>query len=291
MVQDVYIDILFLINFSMDYICFFICSKIMHRQLSTARILAASALGGIWSVISLFLPIGSWWEILLDCAVGFLLCAVVYLERGLSFASLFPSTLLFIGVSMMMGGCMTAMFNFLNKLELPLQIVSSDSISTYIFAILAALAGVISLASGQTASRGSAAKECRLKIKLCGIEFNFVGFVDSGNLVREPISGRAVIFVERGKIEKELSLDFLDAFLGGNIEADAPCKDMRLITLRTAAGESMAVAIRPESICAEFENRRGKTVSLRTDALISPIDIGSTVQGCTAIIPSEILKE
>ena len=291
MVQDVYIDILFLINFSMDYLCFFICSKIMHRRLSLARMLTASALGGIWSVVSLFLPIGSWWEILLDCAVGFLLCAVVYLGRGSSFFSLFPSTLLFIGVSMMMGGCMTAMFNFLNKLELPLQIVSSDSISTYIFAILAAAAGVISLKSGQAASRISAVKECRLKVRLCGIEFNFVGFVDSGNLVREPISGRAVIFVERGKIEKELSLDFLDAFLGGRLEADAPCRDMRLISLRTATGDAMAVAMRPESVCAEFENRKGNTVSLRTDALISPINIGDSAQGCTAIVPSEILKE
>ncbi len=291
MVQDVYIDILFLINFSMDYICLYICSKVLHRRMSPTRMILASILGGAWSAVSLFLPLSSMWELICDCTVGLLMCVAVYAERGRGLISLLSSSLLFVGISMMMGGSMTAIFNFLNKLELPISALAPDSISTYLFAILAAAGGVISLKSGQVISQRSNIKECRLTVIFCGVELQFSGFSDSGNLVRDPLSGKAIIFVDRSVIEKKLSLGFLDRFLQGELDADAPCKELRLISLKTAAGASLSVAARPESICASFENKRGRTVSANIDALISPAYIGNGAQGHTAIVPAEILKE
>ncbi len=291
MARDVYIDILFLINFSMDYICIYICSKVLHRRMSPPRMIAAAAIGGIWSVISLFLPTSSPWELILDCAVGLLLCIIVYAERGRGLSSLLSSSLLFIGVSMMMGGCMTAIFNLLNKLEIPIENIDSDSISTYIFAFLAAIGAIISLRSGQVISKRSNIKECRLYVRLCGIDLEFSGFCDSGNLVKDPISGRAVIFLEREIIEKKMSLKFIDEFVEGKLDTNAPCRDLRFISLKTASGSSMAVCIRPEGVIIEFENRKGKISRHKTDALISPIAIGEAAQGYSAIIPAEILKE
>ncbi len=290
MVQDVYIDLLFLINFSMDYLCIFICSRILHRKMRTLRMISAAALGGIYSVLSLFLPFSPWVELVLDCAAGFLICTLAYAEKGRGISALFLASFLFIGVSMMSGGCMTAIFNILNKLELPLGSIGSDSISTYLFALLAAAAGVMSLKSGQAISRHASVTECRLYIQFCGKEFIFTGFADSGNLVRDPIGGRAVIFLDRSVMEKEISLDFLDSFAKGRFKPNSPCKELRLISLRTAAGSSLAVAAMPESIRAEFEDKKGKTASLKLDALISPADIGKSANGYTAIIPSEILK-
>ncbi len=291
MIQDVYVDLLFLINFSMDYLCLYICSKILHRKIILSRMLLASVLGGIYSVISLFLPISSALSLFIDCVVCLLMCAVVYSEKTRGAGSTLLATFLFIGVSMMTGGCMTAIFNLLNKLDLPLDSIEADSLSTYLFAILAAIAGIISLKSGQIISRRAPIKECRLHISFCGKDFEFLGLSDSGNLVKDPITGRAVIFVERRIIEKQLSISFLDSFKDGILETDSPCKNLRLISLRTASGTSIAVAARPDSIRAEFENKNGRTVSLLLDALISPTDIGSNAEGCTAIIPSEIIKE
>ncbi len=291
MIQDVYIDLLFLINFSMDYLCIFICSRILHRRVRAAKMLIAAAVGGAYSVLALFLSFISWLEILIDCTVGMLMCTIVFLERGRSISSLFLSSFLFTGVSMMTGGCMTAIFNLLNKLALPLGSVVSDSISTYIFAILAAIAGVISLKSGQAISRHAPIKECRLSVKYCGRELFFLGFADSGNLVRDPLSGRAVIFLERTVMEKEIPLDFIDDFAKGKIKNTAACKDLRLIAIKTASGSTLAVAAKPEALRVEFENDKGKKTSLDIDALISPADIGKSTLGYTAIIPSEIIKQ
>ena len=290
MVQDVYIDLLFLINFSMDYLCIYICSKVLHRKMKLGRMLAAAALGGVYSVVSLFLPISSGISLALDCAACLVMCAIVYLEKGRTIGSLLLSTFLFIGISMMTGGCMTAIFNLLNILNLPLDLVEADGISTYLFAALALIAGIISLKSGQIISRRAPIKECKLHIRFCGKDFDFLGFSDSGNLVRDPITGKPIIFVDRSTIEKQLPLDFLDRFAEGKLDRDAPCKNLRIIALRTAAGSSIAVAAAPESIFVEHQDKNGKTITGELSALISPTEIGKSAQGYTAIVPAEIIK-
>ena len=291
MTSDVYVDILFLINFSMDYLCLYICACVLHRKMKLWRMIGASSLGGIYSVVSLFMNFSSAAELFSDAAVCVLLCAVAFYEKGRKRGSLFLITFLYIGVSMMMGGCMTAIFNLLSRFELPLDMVRSDGISTYLFAILAAVAGVISLKSGQVISRKSSIRECRLQVRFCGQNFEFNGFSDSGNLVRDPISGKAVIFLDRSVIEKKQSLHFLDEFSRGEMSPDAPCKNLRLISLHTATGSTIAVAAMPESIKLEYPDLKKRPCTIELDALISPCDIGQSAQGYNAIIPSEIIKE
>ena len=290
MVQDVYIDLLFLINFSMDYLCIYICSKVLHRKMKLGRMLSAAALGGVYSVISLFLPISSAISLALDCATCLVMCAIVYYEKGRSLGSLLLATFLFIGISMMTGGCMTAIFNLLNKLNLPLDLVEADGISTYLFAALALIAGIISLKSGQIISRRAPIKECRLHLRFCGKDFELLGLSDSGNLVRDPITGKPIIFVDRATIEKQIPLDFLDRFAEGMLDRGAPCKNLRIISLRTAAGTSIATAAAPDSISIEYEDKKGKTTTAELSALISPTDLGNSAEGYTAIIPAEIIK-
>ena len=185
---------------------------------------------------------------------------------------------------------MTAIFNLLNKLNLPLDLVEADGISTYLFAALALIAGIISLKSGQIISHRAPIKECKLKLRFCGKDFEFLGFSDSGNLVRDPITGKPIIFVDRATVEKKLPLDFLDHFAEGKLDRDAPCKNLRIISLRTATGTSIAVAAAPESISLEYEDKKGKTTTAELSALISPTEIGKSAQGYTAIIPAEIIK-
>ena len=291
MTHEVYVDILFLINFSMDYLCLYICAKVLHRKMRFGRMISAAALGGLYSVVSLFLDFSSIFSVLVDSAVCLAMCTIFFYEKGRRASSLLLTTFLYIGISMMTGGCMTAIFNLLNKLDLPLELIESDGISTYLFALLAAIAGVISLKSGQMISRKGSIRECSLYVKFCGHDFEFSGFSDTGNLVRDPISGKAVIFLDRAVIEKKLPLDFLDQFAKGNMSPDAPCKSLRLISLRTAAGQTIAVAAMPECIRIEFTNSKNKQSSITLDALISPTDIGRGAQGYNAVIPTEIIKE
>ena len=289
--RDVYVDILFLINFSMDYLCLYICAKVLHRRMKLGRMVIASSAGGIYSVLSLFLGLPSVLNLFIDCAVCLIMCLIAFFEKERGPNSLFVAAFLYVGISMMTGGCMTAIFNLLNKLDLPLDSIESDGISTYLFAALALIAGIISLKSGQLISKKGSIRECKLYVRFCGKDFEFSGFADSGNLVRDPISGKAVVFLDREVIEREQSLAFLDNYAKGMLDSDIPCKSLRLISLHTATGQSIAVAALPESISLEYEDSKKRAKRLEIDALISPTSIGKSAQGYNAIIPSEIIKE
>ena len=290
MEQDVYVDILFLINLSMDYLCLYVCARILHRKIRLWRLIIASAIGGIYSVLSLFIYLNPILALIIDVAVCLVMCTIAYFERSRGFPSLLLSTFLFIGVSMMTGGCMTALFNLLNKLDLPLGSLSGDGISTYLFALLALIAGIISLKGGQALSRHSSVKECRLYMRFCGEDFELLGLSDSGNLVRDPISGKAVIFVDRETLEKKISLSFMDDFQNGTLSSDRIHLGLRLISINTASGKAVTVAAAPEMLSAEITDRRGKTRNITLEALISPSPQKLMGSGYSAIVPSEILK-
>lgn len=291
MVQDVYIDLLFLINFSMDYLCLYVCAKVLHKKQRLLRMIIAAALGGIYSVISLFLVFSAPVNLISDALFCLVISAVAFAEKGRRISSTLICGFLFVGISMMTGGAMTAIFNLLNRLDLPLDAIDGDGISTYLFAIIAAIAGIISLRSGELISRKSSIKECELTVTLSGRSVTVNALSDSGNLVRDPLSGRSVVLIDRSSLEKIADLSVFDDFLLGKLPPEASLiKRLRIIPIKTAGGRSSLCAAIPERLTAKLTTKKNKTAEIELDALIAPSDIGKSAEGCQAIIPSEILK-
>lgn len=289
MQQEVYADLLFLINFSMDYLCLYICVRILRRKMRLGRMLLAASIGGVYSVAALFLTVAAPLSLLIDVGVSLIMCAIVFSDKGRKFSSTLLCLFLFIGISMMTGGCMTAIFNLLNRLNLPLGDIETDGISTYLFAALAAIAGLISLGSGELISRRSAVKECLLTVTIDGKTLTLRALSDSGNLVKDALSGKAVILIDRAELSKITDLKQFDDFSRG-IEPDPlKIRGLRLIPINTASGRGMLVAALPDKLTAEITTKKGSS-SIELDALIAPSDIQNSAAGYSAIIPAEILK-
>ena len=67
--EEVYADLLFLINFSMDFLCLYFTARFLRRRMRLALITSAAIIGGIYSVASLFLPFAKLEILLCDVAV------------------------------------------------------------------------------------------------------------------------------------------------------------------------------------------------------------------------------
>ena len=119
MVQEVYIDLYFLVNVSMDLLCLMITASLLHRRVKHWRPILASLLGGAYSVAALLFGAGGVWEVVCDLSVAFLLCLITFYVRKLSFFRLLQATLVMALSSMMLGGIMTALYSALNRLHLP----------------------------------------------------------------------------------------------------------------------------------------------------------------------------
>ena len=78
----VYGDLLFLINFSMDFLCFYISCLLLHKKLPTLRACFSSCIGGIYSVVALFIAVDKISAFVIDISVLILMCIVVYYKRN-----------------------------------------------------------------------------------------------------------------------------------------------------------------------------------------------------------------
>ena len=291
MTTEVYADLLFLINFSMDYLCLYICAHVLHRKVALLKMLIASSLGGIYSIVSLFYNTNTLVSIIIDLCICLIMCSVAFARKDHTLSSTLLCTFLYVGISMMTGGAMTAIFNFLNRLDLPIEKIEEDNAFPYIFIVLAIVSGVITLRSGQILSRRSTVETCRLKISVNGKEATFIALSDSGNLVRDPLSNKPVIVVDRQALAKIVDLSTIESFFKGDNVKPFNNLSLRRVPINTAGGPSMLIAMVPDKIIAEVYDAKKKVEQgLALDALIAPSALGKIADGCNAIIPAEIIK-
>ena len=256
-------DLLFLINFCMDFLCFYLSCLILHRRLPTLRACIASCIGGVYSVFALFLEVGGGLSFAIDIAVLTVMCLCVYLERGCKIGQLFRAVLLYFVVSALLGGVMTSLFSLFNEMD----IISdgfdvSEGVDVWVFALLAIVGSAFTLKSGRafrTRSKGSVVLEIWGEGKECELR----ALLDSGNLATEPISGKAVAFASLESCRDVLAKEEYDALV--NFSLDEPSSELlskiRLVPTRSIGGESLLPS-----------KRFGKTY-VKNNGMRKPIDV------------------
>lgn len=286
--QTVYVDLLFMINFSMDFLCFFITAKIMGRKLSTGRAVIASAIGGVYSNVALFIGVGRILSLIADLGVCALICTLVFLKKGTA-RELPLYVLLYFAVSMALGGFMTAIFNLLNRADLPIDTEVSDGISVWVFALLALASALITLAGGKLLRRKSGQTRADLRFTYNGRSITLSAMTDTGNLLRDPISAKPCIVADISALESILPGKIIRAARQGSVGgieglSAEDAKKVRIIPINTASGEGALIALRMERITIE-----GKSGGAEIDALVALSQINRTADGCKALLPPELL--
>ena len=71
MEQTVYGDVLFFVNFCMDFQCLFLTARLLHRPFRIWRAALASVLGALYACAALFLAVSGAVALLLDSGVCF----------------------------------------------------------------------------------------------------------------------------------------------------------------------------------------------------------------------------
>ena len=151
MEQTVYLDLFFLINFSMDFLGLFLSAKLLSRHLSVKRSILASVFGGAYACITLMFSFGGLLGLIIDVlACGIIGMIAVLKKRKLKAAAFF--SIVYAAVSIVLGGFMTVSFTFFNKIGLDKMFGTDEGgggISVWLFALLALLSGVASLLGGR----------------------------------------------------------------------------------------------------------------------------------------------
>lgn len=278
MTEYVYGDVLFVINFSMDFICLFISGKLSHIKIRAWRIILGAALGAIYGVLSLTYSLPVPIEIIIEVAAAAAVCAVA-LWNGKA-VKLLIHTALFYGASVLLGGIMTFVYSKLGRYRTYIETGGSiktalGDIPIWVFALCAAASAVLTKLLSVLLKKKNAQKTCRLTIVIDGKKLEMTGFVDSGNVCSEPISGTPVIFISSkfGAVAQSPILQSTETLKKG----------IYAVPVTTVSGTGLVFAVKPEKCMIGSGGNAAEK-----NALVASGD-REEYCGCDALVPLELL--
>ena len=177
---------------------------------------------------------------------------------------------------MALGGMMTALFHFLNRLNFPAEIgEESDGLSAWMFALAAGISTLAGLRGSRLLCRSATRRYARLTVSIGDRRAELQALLDSGNLCRDPISGRAVIFIDPQSARM---------LIGAGEEQDADmARRFRLVPMETVGGKRLQKAYLPD--CVTLHDSGGTHT---VDVLIAPAETLRGAGGYQAIVSSEL---
>ncbi|MBQ4601309.1 MAG: sigma-E processing peptidase SpoIIGA [Clostridia bacterium] len=266
MEQIIYADILFIVNFSMDFLALYIASKLLHNNCHFASLIMSAGIGAVYGVASLFLSGSGMLNALINTAVALLMCYIVFGSASILY--LIRNTLCFYGISFLMGGVMTGVYNLANKGITGRGIViNGDSASLVseippLTLIIIAVASVVfSYVCSAVTTRLRAKKKASVYIRIGNKDVNMTGLCDSGNLLLEPAGSLPCLICNLKSIEKLLPVGVIPLFRDmklGLLEYTDPAlaKKIRLVPMRSVGGSGIRPGIIPDEIRINGEPKR-----------------------------------
>ncbi len=266
MEQIIYADILFIVNFSMDFLALYIASRLLHHSCHFMSLIMSAGIGALYGVASLFMSGSVILNTLINTAVAILMCYIVF--GAVSILALIRNTLCFYGISFLMGGVMTGVYNLANKGLTGRGIVINGNSASLVsempaltFIIIAAASVIFSYICSAVSARLRSRKKASVYIRIGKKDINITGLCDSGNLLCEPAGALPCLICNIKSIETLLPVGIVPLFREmkiGLLEYADPelAKRIRLVPMRSVGGSGIKPGIIPDEIRINGESKK-----------------------------------
>ncbi len=278
--MTIYADILFLINFSMDFLSLRLAAKILHIPLRLPRAVLSSISGALAGTLTiLFMPDKPAYNFL--SILAGVLSSVLMGAIATGWQNIVRKSAVLWGAGAFIGGVFTLLLNLGGSLNPSAS--SSATISPGInggVGEIFIVCAIVSCAVVRLFSSASSKKTVELKFTLHGKSYAMTALCDSGNSAADPFTAAPVVIVAARAVP-----GFDAGLLGMNgtelsdESLQKPIK-VRVIPIKTAAGERVLYGFVPDSLSVDGKER---------DAVIAIDGENKAYSGFTAIIPAKIV--
>ena len=252
--MTVYLDIILIENILMNYIILFATGFIQKIQMKQVRLIISGSFGGIYAILSYLniIPIYSYFfmKILLSIIMIYIAFSVQNIKKMLK------SVILFYLSSFVMGGCALALLYLIR----PENIMFKNGVLVGTYPIkITIIAGAVGFILVQIAfsinKRQLNKKDMigKLEISINKRKAEFRAYIDSGNMLKEPITKEPVIIVEKEKLQNLINID-LEQMLGGEGLNDNKLK-FRIIPFNSIGNQNgILIGIKPDFVKITFDD-------------------------------------
>lgn len=218
--MTIYIDIVLIENLCMNYIILFTTGYILKIKMNHIRLIIAGLLGGIYSILAYTQILKIYSNIVMKIILSIVMVYIGYNAKNIK--TLIKQIILFYLVSFIFGGCAIALLYFIK----PQEILSKNGMLIGTYPIKVALLGgivgfVITQIAFKVVKRRISKNDifCEITIFIENKSIKAKAIIDTGNMLKDPLTKIPVIVVEKELMYKIIPndiLDNLDKIVGGD---------------------------------------------------------------------------
>ena len=217
--MTIYIDVVLIENLMMNFIILLATGLILKERISVIRLLLASLLGAIYAVVSYLSILEMYSSMILKIILSIVMIYIAFNPQTMK--KMWKDILLFYLTSFVFGGAAFALIYIVRPQDILMR--NGLFLGTYPLKtiVLGAIIAFIIIMTAFTVVKSKITKKdmfCEVEIELNHKKIETTAMIDTGNLLKEPITNTPVIVVEHTLlydcIPKEI-LNHLDELLGG----------------------------------------------------------------------------
>ncbi len=283
--QTFYIDVFFLINFTVDILALYVAVRVIHARTKMWRLSLAALLGAGVAVADAFLYSLPILRAILF-AVSLVACSLIAFSasgarRRIKFIAIFFT------VELLLGGAVSFFYSALDGLfdSLGITVEGVENRKALILAVLVLISiGIIRLLI-MIFTDILGEKTVRVSITVADTTVEAEAMIDSGNLVKDPMNMHPVLF-----IKPALALRLVPRCVAELNDLDLLDNDyrrrIRLIPVTRVGGTHVMTGVKPDRVVVT----RGR-VSEEIDFTIAIDKEGGTYGGYEALLPIAVIRD
>lgn len=209
--MTIYLDIVFFENFILNYIIILSTAIISKSKMKLTSIMLSSTIGGIFSILNYLMNMNSLENMVLKIIISILMMLIAFNDYKIK--KLIKQLLFFYLVSFTFGGIAFMLLFFIKPQNIIMKSNHLVGIYPIKITILAGILGFVVIFLIEKIIKDRLNK----KSMICDLEIFYDGkirkiktMIDTGNLLKEPISKNDVIIVEKESLEGIVSKDILE---------------------------------------------------------------------------------
>ncbi len=257
--MTIYIDVVLIENILMNYIILFTTGLILKIKIKHLRLILASFIGAIYSIIAYMGILEIYSSIVLKIILSIIIVYIAFNPQNIK--KLWKDILIFYMVSFVFGGAAFALIYIIKPQDILMK--NGLFLGTYPLktVLLGAIVAFIIIITAFTVVKTKISKKdmyCQIKIKINGKYIKAKTMIDTGNMLKEPITNTPVIIVEHTLLyecmPKEI-LNNLENIIGGDfsqVPEDIRKKyisKLKLIPYSSLGKQNgMLIGIKPETV-------------------------------------------
>lgn len=271
----IYADVLFVINFIMDFMSLYVCSKVLDMRMKKRNILFGAFFGAAYAFAGLYINFP---EPFAAFVVSVLMCYAAFGKRKISV--FIKTVVLFYTTGMLFGGIITFFYNIVYEYR-NIKFFE-NGIKTWMFFAISGIVFLIILAVSHMFRTYMYKRSVCVEVCIDNKTRLFNLMCDTGNLLRDPYTDLPVIVVKAECLDKMLGKDGIHR-QPEKAQSEKVLKyKLRYIPVKTAAGKALLPALKADS--TYIFNKHGKKNEIQTVLACDAVS-GSSYGDYDGLIP------